>query len=331
MILNWQVSLLEEQLENLEVDLLVSFVFSFRNEEENIPELVRRVANTIAAIKNVKYEMIFVNDDSSDRSFEILSDLMRSLPLTIINMSRRFGVTPCVLAGFSYAKGDAVIYMDADLQDPPELASQLIEKFRAGAEVVHTTRTHRDGEGAVKMWLTKWAYRVINYFSDIELPENTGDFKLLSRKVVQEILSLTETDPYMRGLSLWVGYRQEFVFYRREVRFAGNTHFSLFGKGPVLEFIRGLTAFSSAPLYFSFFCGLATMVFSFFLIAFAIITKLLGVSAAGSSSVLIAIAFFSGIILLTNGMMGLYIARIYNEVKRRPKYIIKNVVGVSKK
>jgi polyisoprenyl-phosphate glycosyltransferase len=306
--------------------MLLSFVFSFRNEEENIPELVKQVTAAIAEIPELTHEMIFVNDDSSDRSFEVLSDLQKNHPITIINMSRRFGVTPCVLAGFARAKGEAVVYLDTDLQDPPELIPQMVAKFREGAEVVHTTRTHRDGESPAKMWITKMAYRVINKFADIRLPENTGDYKLLSRKVVEHILALPEADPYLRGLAVWVGFRQEFIYYRRRPRFSGETHFPLFGKGPAREFIRGLTSFSATPLLFSLFIGFATVFLAVALIVYAIITKLLGLSAPGASGTLIAVAFFSGMVLITNGVIGLYVARIYNEVKGRPKYIIKNVI-----
>lgn len=306
--------------------MLFSIVFSFRNEEQNLSELVHRVDAAMRSVPDAGYEMIFVNDDSNDRSLEILQELRTRFPVVIINMTRRFGVTPCVLAGFSHARGDAVIYMDADLQDPPELIPQMVERFRAGADVVHTTRTHRDGESAAKMWLTKQAYRTINVFSEIPLPENTGDFKLLSRKVVEEILRLSEYDPYMRGLSVWVGYRQEFVYYRRQPRFRGSTHMPLFGKGPVKEFIRGLTAFSAAPLYISLVVGLLTSLLSAALIVYAVVIKLAGIAAEGAPSILIAVAFFSGIILITNGLMGIYIARIYYEVKQRPRYLIREVI-----
>lgn len=306
--------------------MLLSFVFSFRNEEKNIPELVREVTQTVNGIADLNYEMIFVNDNSTDQSFEVLSQLQQRYPIKIINMSRRFGVTPCVLAGFAHAKGDAVVYMDTDLQDPPDLIPQMIQLFREGAEVVHTTRTHRDGENKLKMWITKMAYRTINYFSDIHLPENTGDYKLLSRKVVQEILNLSEYDPYLRGLSVWVGYKQEFVYYRRRPRFSGKTKFPLFSKGPAREFIRGLTSFSTTPLYFSLYVGGLTIFVSILLIMYALITKILGIAALGTSSMLIAEALFSGVILMTNGFIGLYIARIYNEVKKRPQYLIKNII-----
>jgi glycosyltransferase involved in cell wall biosynthesis len=306
--------------------MLLSYVFSFRNEEQNIPELVRRVSDVTASMTDVKYEIIFVNDDSTDQSLEILRDLQKQFPITIINMSRRFGVTPCVLAGFAQTKGEAIVYFDTDLQDPPELVPQLVEKFRQGAEVVHTTRTSRKGEGRFKLWLTRQAYRVINLFSDIELPENTGDFKLLSARVVKHILELDEYDPYMRGLSIWVGFKQDFVYYERDPRWGGETKFPVLSRGPAKEFIRGLTAYSAAPLYVSFIVGSLTCVFAVGLIIYALITKMLGVAAPGTSGVLIAVAFFSGIVLITNGVIGIYIARIYYEVKNRPRYIIREVL-----
>jgi len=306
--------------------MLLSYVFSFRNEEQNIPELVRRVADVTDGMTDIEYEIIFVNDDSTDNSLELLQELQKKYPITIINMSRRFGVTPCVLAGFAQAKGEAIVYFDTDLQDPPELVPQLVEKFRQGAEVVHTTRTSRKGEGKFKLWLTRQAYRVINLFSDIELPENTGDFKLLSARVVKHVLALDEYDPYMRGLSIWVGFKQDFVYYERDPRWGGETKFPVLSRGPAKEFVRGLTAYSAAPLYVSFIIGLLTCLFALGLIIYALVTKLLGVSAPGASSVLIAVAFFSGIVLITNGVIGIYIARIYYEVKNRPRYIIREIL-----
>ncbi len=310
--------------------MLLSIVFSFRNEEENLEQLVSRVTGAVRDIPDTEYELIFVNDDSTDRSLSILEVLQSTFPITIVNMSRRFGVTPCVLAGLAQSRGDAVVYMDADLQDPPELIPEMVKVFRTdAAEVVHTTRTHRDGESALKMWVTRKAYRFINYFSDVQLPENTGDFKLLSRKVVNEILRLREYDPYMRGLSVWVGYRQQFVYYRREPRWKGQTKFPLLSRGPITEFTRGLTAFSAAPLYLALFLGAITSLLAVGLVLYAIVTKLTGSAVPGVSGVLIAVAFFSGIILMTNGVLGIYVARIYYEVKGRPQYIIKNVLRPS--
>ena len=296
-------------------NILISFVFSFRNEEENIPELVKRIDNTVKSISNCNYEMIFVNDDSKDNSLTILKKLQSKFPIIIINMSRNFGVTPCVLAGFENSKGDAVIYMDSDLQDPPELAKKMIASYRKGNDVVHTTRARREGEGAFKLWLTKKAYYIINFFSSLTLPENTGDFKLISRRAIQHILSLKEYDPYMRGLSIWVGFNQDFIIYNRDARFNGETKFPLFSKNPINEFIRGLTSYSAAPLYISLFFGFCSLVICFALIIFAFVSKILGMAAPGSSGVLIFMALFNAIILITNGLMGIYIAKIYYEVK----------------
>ncbi len=306
--------------------MLLSLVFSFWNEEGNILELISRTRAAIPSEDD--YEFIFVNDQSTDTSLEILLREQKNDPrIKIIDMARNFGVGPCVIAGMTYSTGDAVIYMDSDLQDPPELIPELVAKFKEGYDVVHTTRTHRDGESFLKMWVTKRAYRFINRFADIHLPENTGDFKLLSRKVIDYLIQLPEADPYIRGLSIWVGYKQAFVLYRREARFQGETHFPLFSKGPVREFFRGLTSFSASPLYFSLSLGLVTSFFAVLLGIYAITTKYLGLATSGVSSILVTISFFSGMILITNGILGLYVARIFNEVKQRPRFIVKEALG----
>lgn len=312
--------------------LKVSFVFSFRNEEENIPELIRRTDLAISSTgKAVEYEMIFVNDASTDNSKTILSRLQDQYPIKIINMSRRFGGTPCMLAGFKHAKGDAIIYLDSDLQDPPELIPEMIEKFNAGADVVHMTRIKREGEGWLKLRLTKLAYKLINLFSEIRLPENTGDFKLLSARVARHIVELEEYDPYMRGLSVWVGYKQEYIYYNREPRYAGETKFPIFSSAPIKEFLRGVTTYSAAPLYLSFFLGGTACLVALFLMIWTLISKFFGNMPPGVSGILVAIAFFSGMVLLTNGIMGIYVAKIFYEVKRRPKYIISEVMEMPQK
>lgn len=304
----------------------LSIVFSFRNEENNIKELVQRTSSAISSVEDCDYELIFVNDASTDGSFSLLSELKLSYPIKIINMSRNFGVTPCVLAGFANACGDAVVYMDSDLQDPPELIPKMVEKFREGYDVVHTTRTHREGESPLKMWITRRAYDVINFFSDIELPQNTGDFKLLSKRVVGHILSIDDVDPYMRGTSIWVGYKQYFIKYTRKARFAGETHMPLFGKGPVKEFLRGLTSYSAGPLYLSFFAGVISVIGACMLSIVLIFAKVFGYAAPGVTTTSLLVIFFGGAVLMTQGVLGLYIARIYNQTKGRPKYIIESIV-----
>ena len=304
----------------------VSVVFSFRNEESNITELVKRTSCALESIDSIVYELVFVNDASTDGSLEILLMLSKEHPITIVNMSRRFGVTPCVLAGFEIARGDVIVYMDSDLQDPPELIPSMYDEYLNGADVVHMTRTRRHGEHRLKMIITRIAYKIINIASEIPIKENTGDFKLLSKRVVQKILSLKEYDPFMRGLSVWVGFKQKYINYERNPRHSGLTKFPLISKGPVNEFLRGVTAYSAAPLYISFGAGVLTLFFSVFLGIYAVISKILDLSVPGTSGILLAIAFFSSIIMLNIGVMGVYIARIYYQTKERPRYIIDTVV-----
>lgn len=311
--------------------MLISIVFSFRNEEKVIPALVERIARVMEnVLENAyAYELIFVNDASSDRSLEALLMLRESNKcIKIINMSRRFGVTPCVIAGLTAAQGDAVIYMDTDLQDPPELIPKLIAKWREGAEVVHTIRTKRHGENSVKMGITSIAYKLINVFADIDIHENAGDFKLLSRNAVNEILKLEEHDPYLRGLSVWVGFRQEKVFYERNARHSGERKFSLFNSlNPYKEFIRGVTSFSASPLYFALILGFLVAMVAFAALVFVIYTKMMGRAIPGWTAIMAAILFLGGAILFTIGILGIYMARIYEQIKGRPRYIVNNQIG----
>ena len=310
---------------------LLSVVFSFRNEESNLIELVKRTSTAIKKLSNWTFELIFVNDDSNDSSETILTDLQKSYPIKIVNMSRRFGVGPCVLAGLNIAKGDAVVYMDSDLQDPPEIIPKLVQKFENGVDVVHTRRTKRLEESFVKIFLTKIAYRVINISSNIPLPVDAGDFKLLSRRAVSYVNNLNEHNPYIRGLTVWVGFKQDFVDYERQGRFSGESKFpsllsARYWYGASAEFVRGVTGYSTGPLLLGIFIGLFAILFSFILIIYALYAKFSGAAIPGSSGIIIVVAFFSGMILTTIGITGLYIARIYEQTQGRPRYIIKNVL-----
>ena len=310
---------------------LLSVVFSFRNEESNLIELVKRTSTAIKKLGNWTFELIFVNDDSNDSSETILTDLQKSYPIKIVNMSRRFGVGPCVLAGLNIAKGDAVVYMDSDLQDPPEIIPKLVQKFENGVDVVHTRRTKRLEESFVKIFLTKMAYRVINISSNIPLPVDAGDFKLLSRRAVSYVNNLNEHNPYIRGLTVWIGFKQDFVNYERQGRFSGESKFpsllsARYWYGASAEFVRGITGYSTGPLLLGIFIGLFAILFSFILIIYALYAKFSGAAIPGSSGIIIVVAFFSGMILTTIGITGLYIARIYEQTQGRPRYIIKNVL-----
>lgn len=304
---------------------LISYVFSFKNEEKNLEELIQRVDNSVKKLNKYNYELIFVNDASNDNSEKILLDLQKKYPITIINMSRTFGVGPCVLAGFKQAKGDCIIYMDSDLQDPPELLDKLIKEYENGAEVVHTVRTKRLGESKFKLLITKIAYKIINFLSDINLPTEAGDYKLISKKALTNILEQREFRPYIRGLSVWVGFKQSHVEYVRDARSEGLTKFPLLSSGPITQFISGVTAYSLKPLYFGIILGIVSIFFSIILIIYALYMKFTNIAVPGTAGIIITISFFSGIILLTLGITGIYIARIFEEVRGRGSYVIESI------
>ena len=304
---------------------LLSVVFSFRNEEGNIEELVKRISQSLEKVENWNYELIFVNDDSTDNSEKILLDLQKKIPIKIINMSRRFGVDPCVLAGFRNAEGDAIIYLHTDLQDPPEIIPELIKKHEEGCDVVHTVRTKRKGESKFRMFVTKIAYNIINILSDINLPVQAGDYKLVSRKALNEILKQKEYRPYVRGLSVWVGFKQGFVNYEREPRGSGISKMPLLSAGPVTDFINGVTSYSLKPLYIGIFFGFFSILVSISIIIYALFLKFSNLAVPGSTSIIIAISFFSGILLFTIGIIGIYLARIFEQTKGRDQYVIKDI------
>ena len=306
---------------------LISIVFSFRNEAENLDELIKRVHDSLKNLDNWKYELVFVNDDSTDTSLEILLKLQKKYPITIINMSRKFGIYPCLLAGFRYAKGDCVVNLDADLQDPPEIIPKMIQEFLNGNEIVHTIREKRLGEPFIKLFLTKIAYKIINKLSEVNLPIEAGDFKLISRKALKNILDQKEYRPYVRGLSVWVGYKQSFIKYVRDPRFAGKAKFSVFSEATIFEFINGITSYSLKPLYVGIFLGFLSLIFSFLLIIYALYAKFTGIGVPGSTGIIVTVSFFAGNILLTLGIVGIYVARIFEQIKGRAQYIIKDIIN----
>ena len=304
---------------------LLSIVFSFKNEEKNIEPLVKRISSAMEKIQGWKYELIFVNDDSTDNSEEVLLDLQKNFPIKIINMSRNFGIDPCVLAGFRNTDGDAIIYLHTDQQDPPEIIPDLIKKHEEGNDIVHTVRTKRKGEGKFRMFLTKIAYWLINSLSDINLPEQAGDYKLISKKALNEILRQKEFRPYVRGLSVWVGFKQDFVFYEREARGEGESKMPLLSAGPITDFINGVTSYSLKPLYLGIIFGFLSIIISLLLITYALFLKFNNLAIPGSTSIIISISFFSGILLFTLGIMGIYLARIFEQTKGRDQYVIKEI------
>ena len=308
---------------------LISVVFSFRNERQNIPTLIARL-DTVFSRTATDYELLFVNDASDDGSLDALVDeRSRNARVKVINMSRRFGVSECARAGMSASSGDATIIMDADLQDPPEVIPQLLEKWRAGADVVHTVRTRRHGESALKMMMTRLAYRIIHLGSSIELPVDAGDFKLLSRPALNHLLALTESDPYIRGLVVWIGFQQAFVPYERDARHAGKTHFPFFSRNPWKTFAMGLTSFSFMPIFAVIALALGASGVTVLLVLYVLLRQLL-FGDVSTALVLAAIgAFFWTTTLVAVAAVGIYVIRIYKDIRNRPQYIVASTLGVS--
>jgi dolichol-phosphate mannosyltransferase len=247
----------------------------------------------------------------------------------VINLSRRFGVAEGVLAGMAFATGDAVVHMDADLQDPPEVVPQLLARWRAGADVVHTVRTRRHGESPFKMWATRLAYRLIQSGSAVELPVEAGDFKLLSRRAVEHLLRLPERDPYLRGLVVWLGFEQAFVSYERDARHAGRTHFPFFSRNPWKTFILGMTSFSFVPIYVCAALGAAGIAAAIALLAAALIAFTVGSGVAGELALAGFLTFFWATTIAAVSIVGLYVARTYKDVRGRPHYIVSSTVGLA--
>lgn len=314
----------------------LSIVFSFRNEEDVLPELVSRMRRVLAQEKNAGringHELIFVNDASSDASAAILTNLDAGhQDIRIINMSRTFGVFPCVLAGFAQAKGDLVIYMDADLQDPPEVIPELLQAYikTGDADIVHTIRRSRKGEGHFKMFLTRIGYKILNRYSSVPITPETSDFKLLSRRAVNHVLQFKENKPYIRGLISWIGFKQIFVPYDRQARFAGKSKFFILGKKAISNFLSsGLINFSSVPLQIASYCGLCAILLDFLFIVHVLIQKISGHALPGWTAIMIVVLFLGGVQLFCLGVVGLYLHSVHEQTKMRPLYIIESTYGI---
>ncbi|MBI4823515.1 MAG: glycosyltransferase family 2 protein [Nitrospirae bacterium] len=312
----------------------VSVVFSFRNEEEVIPELIKRLRDVFEGeLKENRikgHELIFVNDDSTDHSLELLLEQDKGYgDIKVINMSRTFGVSVCVMAGLKYSKGDVVLYMDADLQDPPELIPALIEEWRKDdVDVVYTTRRTRKGEHPFKLWLTRLGYRILKTVSNIDIPANSGDFKLISRRAVNELIRLHEKKPFTRGLISWIGFKQRQVFYDRDPRYAGETKFPIYSWKVISNFLdSALISFSDVPLKLALLSGFVISSSAFLFLIWVFIQKFLGLALPGWSALAAIILVLGGIQLITIGVLGLYINSIFNETKKRPNYIVKDTYG----
>ena len=302
---------------------MISIVFSFKNEQENLQELIDRTLAVCFSL-NVEFEIIFVDDNSIDQSKKIITDnISKHNQIKYLKMTRTFGVAPCVIAGFEKAKGNYIIYLDSDLQDPPELIEEMYKKALEGYEIIHTQRSSRQGEHFLKLLLTKYAYQVISWSFPFKIHKNSGDFKLLSRKVVDSILNINEKDPFLRALPSWSGFKDYVIKYDRKSRFKGATKFSLLSSiNPYKELLRALSSFSSIPIYFGVISGMITLVVTCFLFIMKI-TNLMN----GISEIVLLILFLFSFSQFTIGFIGIYIERILKQTSNRPQFIIEETIG----
>lgn len=298
----------------------LSVVIPVYNEEALLHELHRRLKGALEPL-GLRYEVILVNDGSRDRTPAILAELTASEPaFRAIHFSRNFGHQAAVTAGLDHASGQAVLVMDADLQDPPELVGEMLAKWREGWQVVYGVRRKRK-ESAIKR-LAYWGfYRLLRTVTNVEIPLDAGDFALMDRRVVAALRALPERNRFVRGIRSWVGFRQTGLAYERDARYAGEVKYT-FSKLVRLA-LDGLIAFSYAPLRVAVYLGLLISIASFVIALFFLFYKLIvGVDVPGWTSLLIAVLFMGGIQLLTLGVMGEYVSRIYDEVKQRPVYVV---------
>jgi dolichol-phosphate mannosyltransferase len=303
-----------------------SFVIPVFNERETLPELHRRLSEVIEQLDG-EAELLFVDDCSWDGSYDLLSELGGRDPrVRVIRFARNFGHQVAITAGLDHAAGDAVIVMDADLQDPPEVVPALVARWQEGYEVVYAVRERRSGESWFKLATAAWFYRILRRIAHVDMPLDAGDFRLVDRRAVDVFRSMRERARYVRGMFSWVGFRQIGVPYERSERFAGEPKYS-YRKSLTLA-VDGLVSFSNAPLRAALVAGFAFSALAFLLGVFALVAKLAGAFVVpGWASILVVVSFLGGVQLTLMGMLGLYVGRIYEEVKERPIYVVRETIG----
>ena len=302
----------------------LSIVIPLFNEAGNVDELLRRVGTVVRELPDppLDYEVICVDDGSRDT---LLAASRIDPHLRVLSLSRNFGHQIAATAGLDASRGDAVVLMDGDLQDPPELIAEFLEKYRAGYDVVYATRRRRSGESRFKIWTAAAFYRIVRHLTNVSIPVDTGDFRLMSRRVIDALRQTRERHRFLRGLVSWVGFNQIGIPYDRDVRFAGKTKYP-FSK--MLKFaIDGITAFSEIPLRFASYLGFITSSFAFLYAVVVLTLKILGYNEPGYTSTILTVLFLGGVQLIGIGILGEYVGRIYDEIKARPLYFIAENAG----
>jgi polyisoprenyl-phosphate glycosyltransferase len=298
---------------------LLSVVAPVYNEEGTIEEFYSRVR---AALEGVNFELVLVDDGSRDSSAVILDRLAESDPrVRLVLLSRNFGHQTALTAGLDNARGDAVVMLDADLQDPPELIPRMLDHWRGGSDVVYAVREQREGESRFKLSTAKWFYKLFDKLAQVELEHNSGDFRLLDRRPLDALLAMRERNRFLRGMTVWVGYTQAAVSYRRDPRYAGETKYTL---SKMLKFsLDAISSFSHRPLQLATLLGFLISTLAFIAIPVVVVLRLSGSYLPGFGSITIAILLLGGIQLIAIGIIGEYVGRIYDEVKGRPLYVVR--------
>ncbi len=305
----------------------LSVVVPVYKEEKNLPEFLRRLQPILAPVTE-DYEIIFSMDPSPDRTEEVILDhRAKDARLKLLKFSRRVGQPMATLAGLEYSRGEAVIVMDVDLQDPPELVQEMVTKWREGFDIVLPQRRQRTGEPWLKKLVSAVGYKVINKIAEVQIPPNTGDFRLMSRRVVNEVVRLKESHGFLRGMVAVVGFRQTLLPFDRPARHAGATHYNRF-LGSLRIGFNGIFCFSTYALQLSTMLGFLIAGFSFLLMTIYLFYKFMGWQILwGNPTLVILISFLGGIQLISVGILGEYIGRIYEEVRGRPRYIVDRSAG----
>lgn len=311
------------------MEIVISVVVPVYNEEAVLSAFYARIKPVMEGLGE-PYEIVFVNDGSKDGTLSILKSLHKSDgTVKYINFSRNFGHQLAVTAGLDYASGQAIIVIDSDLQDPPEFLPELIRKWREGYDVVHAVREKRAGESLIKKFTAWGFYRLLRAVTNTEVQVDAGDFRLMSRRAVQSLQSMRERDRFIRGMASWIGFSQTTATFVRESRFAGETKYP-FSKMVKFAF-AGITSFSVVPLRASMYMGMLVSLGAFIYIAYALVLKYFTDQALpGWTSTVIAISLMGGVQLVTIGVLGEYVGRIYDEVKARPLYLVEDAVGFKK-
>jgi glycosyltransferase involved in cell wall biosynthesis len=305
---------------------MVSLVVPVFNEQEVIRTFYERATQALRALQGHAYELIFIDDGSRDGSYEQLAAFAATDPcVRVLKFSRNFGHQIAISAGIDHAAGDCVVVIDADLQDPPEVVAAMVEQWQQGFDVVYGVRSDRAGETRIKLWTASTFYKLLGRLTNIHIPANVGDFRLMSRRVVDQVKNLREKDRFVRGLVSWVGFRQTGVVYRRDARYAGVTKYP-FRK--MLKFsFDGITSFSTVPLKLATWMGSATAVVAFLYLISVFVQKLLGYTVEGWATIMVAMLFMGSVQLICLGILGEYLGRVFNEVKPRPMYVIEEVLS----